>query len=400
MWLGDNLCNPSNLFRPTPFSGSAAPLGPSASATVPAAGGDASVVNSTSSGGDSRSAANRTDRPESIEKLRISRAKINLARACRSRLLRNSHGQHYNRINAAAGLFNPPLGRCRLSVAQFPALLAALPLHTGFEEAVIADGAIKMLMNHFEMYPLNTLLHQAVRDFIMALFPRAHVIEKSAFSNQAGDEGKLDFGNDSIGLLHNFTSTSSSALTANSEPISTVLNEAFRTILHDHLITEWCLRFSPILRDRSSSDPDVDLAAVQESKRHPKPGYSGHLWQLANVIQDARTEPRGEWVNGLMQGLDSTSLNSWDEFVQAQGTTTTSDSDGWACFDRAPIEPNQSAFGEANQTESWPSSIVNDGHATESKSSPSPLNGTSKTNAKSSSINESASSPPLTLASV
>ncbi|KAA0190397.1 Serine/threonine-protein phosphatase 6 regulatory subunit 3 [Fasciolopsis buskii] len=356
MWLGDNLCNPSNLFRPTPFSGSAAPLGPSASATVPAAGGNASAVNSTSSGGDSRSAPNGTDRPESIDKLRIARASINLARACRSRLsqlhalLRHPHEQHYNRMNTTAGLLDPPLGRCRLSVAQFLALLAALPLHTGIQEAMVADGVIKTLMNLFEMYPLNTLLHQAVRDFIMALFTHARVIEKSAVSNQAGDKGKVGVGNDSIGPLQNFTSTSSSAMTvstkppttnsdpstapmeidtselkttgqANSEPISTVLDEAFRTILRDHLITEWCLRLSPIPRDRSSSDPDVDTAVVRESKRHPKPGYSGHLWQLANLIQDARTGPRGEWVNGLMQGLDSASLKSWDEFVQGDLAT-------------------------------------------------------------------------------
>lgn len=352
MWFGDNLCNPANLFRPTPISGSAAPLGPPASAAVPAAGGNASVLNS---GGDSRSAPNGTDRPESIDKIRIARASVNLARACRSRLsqlhalLRHPHEQHYNRMNTTAGLLDPPLGRCRLSVAQFFALLAALPLHTGIQEAMVADGVIKTLMNLFEMYPLNTLLHQAVRDFIMALFTHARVIEKSAGSNQAGEKGKIAVGNDSIGPLQNFMSTSS-AMTANmkppatnvdsstvpmeidtselktteqanSEPISTVLDEAFRTILRDHLITEWCLRLSPIPRDRSSSDPDADTAAVRESTRHPKPGYSGHLWQLANLIQDARTGPRGEWVNGLMQGLDSACLKSWDEFVQGDLAT-------------------------------------------------------------------------------
>ncbi|TPP65981.1 hypothetical protein FGIG_03987 [Fasciola gigantica] len=359
MWLGDNLCNPANIFRTSSIGG------PSAAGSGGGSGGNASPLNPASSAGDSRLGPNGTGRSESIDKIRIARASVNLARACRSRLsqlhalLQHAHEQNYNRMNTTAGLLDPPLGRCRLSVAQFFALLAALPVHTGIQEAMVADGVIKTLMSLFEMYPLNTLLHQAVRDFIVALFTHARVIEKTSGSNQTADRAKITTENNTstvqnlnsaptittdatTTIVTPTTATAASSTrsstagrnsvdsepmeidapeartteTVNLEPICTVLDESVRTILRDHLIIEWCLRLSPIPKNCSQSDPNTDTAPVHASNRHPKPGYSGHLWQLANLIQDARTGPRGEWVNGLLQSLDPASLKSWDDFVR------------------------------------------------------------------------------------
>ncbi|VDP89535.1 unnamed protein product [Echinostoma caproni] len=271
-------------------------------------------------------------------------------------------------MNTTAGLLDPPLGRCRLSIAQFFALLAALPVTTGIQEAMVKDGVLKTLMNLFELYPLNTLLHQAVRDFLVALFTHARVIENASRSNQtttkATDEvnptatvelssapektkcsglpnpvtgastpsiaknqsdtaapnptsmiGKTG-GSDRMEMDTTEVAFGESTKTNPNEPITTCLDESFRVILRDHLFTDWCLRLSPLPKERLTSDPDPETAPVRLSVRHPKPGYSGHLWQLANLIQDARSGPRSEWVNELLQGLNPSSLKAWDDFAQ------------------------------------------------------------------------------------
>ncbi|VDP82741.1 unnamed protein product [Echinostoma caproni] len=69
MLLGENLCNPANILRSSTASGGS---------------GLASLSNPASSGGDSR--PNVANKSESIDKIRVAQASINLARACHSRL--------------------------------------------------------------------------------------------------------------------------------------------------------------------------------------------------------------------------------------------------------------------------------------------------------------------------
>ncbi|VDL58296.1 unnamed protein product [Hymenolepis diminuta] len=83
-------------------------------------------------------------------------------------------------------------------------------------------------------------------------------------------------------------------------------------LLHECHIIEWVLRLSCIPQDRlSDSDP---TAVCRLSKVKPKPGYSGHLWQIANLINSYF--PTTESLTGLPIDV----ITKWQTFVDGQLT--------------------------------------------------------------------------------
>ncbi|KAF6768189.1 hypothetical protein AHF37_07815 [Paragonimus kellicotti] len=86
------------------------------------------------------------------DKARIARARTNLANAVRPRLgqlhtlLQTYHPQTCNQMPTTVGLLDPPLGRFRLALAQFFALLVALPTETGLAEGLVKVGVVNTLL--------------------------------------------------------------------------------------------------------------------------------------------------------------------------------------------------------------------------------------------------------------
>lgn len=64
--------------------------------------------------------------------------------------------QNCNQIPTATGILNPPLGTCRLSVAQFIALLAALPVETNMPKMLLEENVAQtLLVSVFTSIPLS-----------------------------------------------------------------------------------------------------------------------------------------------------------------------------------------------------------------------------------------------------
>ncbi|GAA51351.1 serine/threonine-protein phosphatase 6 regulatory subunit 3 [Clonorchis sinensis] len=276
------------------------------------------------------------DKSELVYKTRVARASATLARACLPRvhdlhlLLQRPHVQTYNQMSTTTGTLNPPLGRGRLAVAQFFALLMALPVETGIAAALIKEGVIKTLMDLFEQYPFNTLIHQAVTDVATALFSRARLIDTN--HGKSGSELEKPQADGSLPLTTAATETSAATNQPNevettmdtgatneleSDQTSdkfmvTLLDDAFATIVKENQITDWCLRLAPLSCSASTQPTDVHSPHPKNSS---KPGYAGHLWKLANSLEEARNGPRRDFVNQVFESLSEESRSSWDAFV-------------------------------------------------------------------------------------
>ncbi|TGZ68558.1 hypothetical protein CRM22_004176 [Opisthorchis felineus] len=287
-------------------------------------------------GGSSEDPNRPGDKSELVYKTRVARASATLARACLPRvhdlhlLLQRPHVQTYNQMSTTTGTLNPPLGRGRLAVAQFFALLMALPVETGIAAALIKEGVLKTLMDLFEQYPFNTLIHQAVTDFATALFSRAHLIDTN--HEKSGSEQEKSQTDGSLPP----TTAATETLAATNQPneiettmdtgatnetendqtsdkfMVTLLDDAFATIVKENHITDWCLRLAPLSCSASTQPANVHSSHPKNSS---KPGYAGHLWKLANSLEGARNGPRRDFVNQVFESLSEASRSSWDAFV-------------------------------------------------------------------------------------
>ncbi|CAH8620134.1 unnamed protein product [Heterobilharzia americana] len=93
------------------------------------------------------------------------------------------------------------------------------------------------------------------------------------------------------------------------------LSSIFVSLIKDYHIIDWCLRLSPLpARDERPNNRYSPNCLVRLSKTSPKPGYSGHLWQIANMIEAAINGPRGDFVKSIIQEINM--KDSWSEFVQ------------------------------------------------------------------------------------
>ncbi|KAF8569795.1 hypothetical protein P879_03680 [Paragonimus westermani] len=286
------------------------------------------------------------------DKARIARACTNLANAVRPRLgqlhtlLQTYHQQTCNQMPTTVGLLDPPLGRFRLALVQFFALLVALPTETGLAEGLVKVGVVSTLLELFERYAYNTLLHQAVINFLFGVFTHARVVDSSRTNRKdqkgiASDTsiatstptGKNPSDLEANPITSNSRSsiatketcmdvdadvTSSAQLKFLEKPTATFLDDAFATIMKDNGLIDWCLRLSPLSADLP---PKNNATPVNASKPRPKPGYAGHLWQLANFIEEARKGSRSDFVTRVFQELTPTSLTSWDAFVTGDLST-------------------------------------------------------------------------------
>ncbi|CAL8082965.1 unnamed protein product [Calicophoron daubneyi] len=284
-------------------------------------------------GGDSGHGGGKSD---TVEKIRVARASANVAKACLPRisdlhaLLRRPGDQRYTQMPTTAGVLDPPLGPCRLNIAQFLAMLASLPQETGIQKALVKDGVVETLLGLFEKYSLNTLLHQAVRDFLQCLLGQAKTIRtgrttsdtkssRPTTNSDKPDEGKAKETSaekpGTTGVQVNGKSSADNESCKDSEkPISTDLDEAISWLFQKIRITDWCLRLSPLPKDRSELE-NSSVAIAHLSKVHPKPGYSGHLWQLANLIEEARHGPREDFTKQIFEALPQPSVDAWNAFV-------------------------------------------------------------------------------------
>ncbi|KER27630.1 hypothetical protein T265_05352 [Opisthorchis viverrini] len=303
----------------------------SSNPTFPRGGGGGGLF-----GGSSEDPNRPGDKSELVYKARVARASATLARACLPRvhdlhlLLQRPHVQTYNQMSTTTGTLNPPLGRGRLAVAQFFALLMALPAETGIAAALIKEGVVKTLMDLFEQYPFNTLIHQAVTDVATALFSRARLIDTN--HGKSGSEQEKPQADGTLPL----TTAASGTLAATSQPnevettmdtgstdekesdqtsdkfMVTLLDDAFATIVKENQITDWCLRLAPLSCSANTQPTDVHSS---HPKNSPKAGYAGHLWKLANSFEEARNGPRRDFVNQVFESLSEESRSSWDAFV-------------------------------------------------------------------------------------
>ncbi|CAH8584179.1 unnamed protein product [Dicrocoelium dendriticum] len=260
------------------------------------------------------------DQSDSTEQVRVAQACSNLAKACLPRLhhlhvlLQRPHPQACNRMCTTFGTLDPPLGTLRFMLAQFLTLLVSLPPETGLAQGLIKEGIVKTLMDLFEHYPFNTLLHQAVTELVLTLFYHARVISsKHSGKKERQQESPSEQPSQTSSEAKSTNSTSDDNrmdVDVQATDESRCMDHAFVTIVKDYGITDWCLRLS-----RASIDPSSNPAFNPADKQTPKPGYTGHLWRLANSIEDARIGPRRDFVLKVFRTLSPTSLSAWDEFV-------------------------------------------------------------------------------------
>ncbi|CAH8865387.1 unnamed protein product [Trichobilharzia szidati] len=338
--------------------------------------GDDDVGNKSSNDCDTSSINNRQQQQQQqpIDKQHILKACENLSKACLSRLselhklLKTFHPQFYNSMSTTNGILNPPLGRCRLAVVQLIAALTSLPMNIQLIKAIVANGFVKTLMELFEQYPSNTFLHHSVVDVLTSLFKHSGItstIKTTTTATNGGNGNASDTSNPNSSTTNktnqiddnqtpssttpdssfffffticcstdpakdvNCTSDSHQVTTTTTAPVMTntthfdEFNSILISLIKDHHIIDWCLRLSPLpaKNDRPSVPYSPNSSLVRLSKSKPKPGYAGHIWQIANLIDSAMNNnsnngSRGEFVKSIFQDLDSKVKDAWSEFVK------------------------------------------------------------------------------------
>ncbi|KAM7533992.1 hypothetical protein Aperf_G00000118263 [Anoplocephala perfoliata] len=206
-----------------------------------------------------------------------------------------SSQQNYPVMPTTAGVLDPPLGKTRLAIVN---LISVLPQLRSDERnvedlrrAFCKERFLACLMELFEKYAFNSLLHKAVVLLIKHLLnPSPDSLNEEDKSEDKNDEraqnGNADTKKEEVKLPDYLVSH----------------------ILQDCHVIEWILRLSCIPHNRSN---DLDPTAVcRLSKMKPKPGYSGHLWQIANLINSHF--PTGESLRGLPAGV----VTEWRTFVE------------------------------------------------------------------------------------
>ncbi|VDN97057.1 unnamed protein product [Rodentolepis nana] len=219
--------------------------------------------------------------------------------------------QNYPQMPTTVGVLNPPLGKTRLAIVN---LISILPQLRGDEknvedlrQALCKESFLPLVMDLFVKYPFNSLLHRAVVHLIK------HLVNVSACSSTKASEQVSDAGTNVRAKPLSEENTTEvkkdDEVTGEAEKeVSELPDYLVNHILHESHIIEWILRLSCIPQEQSSdSDPS---AACRSSKVKPKPGYSGHLWQIANLINDQF--PTTE----TLAGLPSDVITKWQAFVE------------------------------------------------------------------------------------
>ncbi|KAH8872927.1 Serine/threonine-protein phosphatase 6 regulatory subunit 3 [Schistosoma japonicum] len=278
-----------------------------------------------------RSSESSRDNTTSVDKLHIMKASENLIKACLPRLpqlhdlLQRFHPQFYNTIPTTNGVLAPPLGRCRLAILQLIAALLSIPISTELPKAIVDSGFLKTSMKLFSCYSYNTFLHHYVTDIIKSLFKHLGFIDNSVCNtgnNTSSMSGKMNSNvetptsvasNQPITIISEINdSHSSSQNTANESNRSVVDN-----LMKDHRIVEWCLALSPLpSRKKRSKEAKSGNSVVRLCKLDRKPGYSGHIWLIGNIIVAAMNGPQGEFMKSTMEGIRPKLQNMWSDFIK------------------------------------------------------------------------------------
>ncbi|VDM33694.1 unnamed protein product [Hydatigera taeniaeformis] len=233
-----------------------------------------------------------------------------------------SSQQNYTVMPTTVGVLNPPLGKNRLAIVNLISILPQLRQnrddadHGGESEelkkALCQGRFLPFLMHLFETYAFNSLLHKA----IALLFK--HLLSPPSLSSQPPSR-KPSFGTkmtleESNGASSDVDSPKSQGNTPKdtegevNRGKSQLPDYLVRHLLDDCHIIEWILRLSCIPTDRPSNEEPSSVCRV--SKTRPKPGYSGYLWQIANLVNSHFPTPES------LTGLPSEVLTEWQIFVQ------------------------------------------------------------------------------------
>ncbi|CAH8634664.1 unnamed protein product [Schistosoma haematobium] len=312
-----------------------------------------------------------------IDKLHIMKASENLIKTSLPRLnelhdfLKRFHPQFYNCMPTTHCTLNPPLGCCRLAILQLIASLISLPISTNLSKAIVDIGFVKTSMELFALYPYNTFLHHYVTDIIKSVFKHSGLVNNINGNNNStniSDDNKtnhlinttpstitveLSTNHDNNQITESLSpsisssSADSSTNTATTDSDNVVNptnssntnqlnpydngsdinlihqneNEYSRNILisliKDHQLIDWCLTLSPLpsLNERPN-DEDSPNCLVRLSKHPLKSGYSGHIWQIGNLIVAAMNGPYGEFLKSLIQDLHPNTQKLWSDFVK------------------------------------------------------------------------------------
>nr|CDS25837.2 serine:threonine protein phosphatase 6 [Hymenolepis microstoma] len=220
--------------------------------------------------------------------------------------------QNYPQMPTTVGVLNPPLGKTRLAIVN---LISILPQLRGDEknvedlrQALCKESFLPFIMDLFVKYPFNSLLHKAVVHLIK------HLVNVSACSSTKASRKVSDAGTNvkPHSLSEENTTEVKNDEDADSreaeKEVAELPDYLVNHLLHESHIIEWILRLSCIPQEQpSDSDP---TAACRSSKVKPKPGYSGHLWQIANLINSHF--PTTESLAGLPIDV----ITKWQSFVQ------------------------------------------------------------------------------------
>uniref|UniRef100_A0A0X3Q9M8 Serine/threonine-protein phosphatase 6 regulatory subunit 3 n=1 Tax=Schistocephalus solidus TaxID=70667 RepID=A0A0X3Q9M8_SCHSO len=229
------------------------------------------------------------------------------------KLLQTNTNQTFNTMKTTAGTLSPPLGRGRLSLINLIVAMCQLN-DQKLKDEVCRLNFIPLFMQLFEQYPFNTFLHRAVADLFTELLyshDRQHPQNPSPVLSPADAKDAEQPFSHPPNVPKETAPISGTTVSEN--------NSLLQHLLYDCKVIDWILRLSCIPRDRPKSeagggDPSE---ACRLSTRRPKPGFSGHLWQIAHAVStrfpsiDSLPPPSNQ-LNGVI--VDS--FSSWDEFVK------------------------------------------------------------------------------------
>ncbi|CAH8617436.1 unnamed protein product [Schistosoma margrebowiei] len=312
-----------------------------------------------------------------IDKLHIMKASENLIKTSLPRLnelhdlLKRFHPQFYNCMPTTHCTLNPPLGRGRLAILQLIASLISLPISTNLSKAIVDIGFVKTSMELFALYPYNTFLHHYVTDIIKSVFKHSGLVNTNNGNNNSTN---ISNDNKTNHLINTTTSTitvelssnhdnnqiteslfpsissssadsSTNTATTDSDNVVSSTNSSntnkfnpydnigginlihqndneyskniLISLIKDHQLIDWCLTLSPLpsLNERPN-DGDSPSCLVRLSKHPVKSGYSGHIWQIGNLIVAAMNGPYGEFLKSLIQDLHPNTQKLWSDFVK------------------------------------------------------------------------------------
>lgn len=173
-------------------------------------------------------------------------------------LLKHPAEQAYNKMPTTAGMLSPPLGISRLAIVRIVAAFCQLN-NAKLTIAIVDAGFVKTLLDLMEAYPHNSFLHQAVEDTLFSILPQS-----TPEANPSTDATKRNG--------------------VQADSFSQLELEDVLKILNDTLLINWILKVSPLGYERPTNSPPDSTAACRYSHVHPKPGFSGHLWRIANSL--------------------------------------------------------------------------------------------------------------------